>query len=53
MTKEKDSTKTDLKEMSELVYEQIKRAYRLGYSDGVEDALNTAQNIKEEENEHD
>jgi len=47
MTEEKDTTKTNLKEMSELVYQQIKRAYQLGYSDGVEDALNGVQEEKE------
>ena len=47
MTEEKDITKTNLKEMSELVYQQIKRAYQLGYSDGVEDALNGIREEKE------
>ena len=45
MTQKKD-TKVDLKEISEFIYEQVKRAYRLGYSDGVEDALNA---VKEKE----
>ena len=47
MTKEKDTTKVDLKEISEFIYEQVKLAYRLGYSDGVEDALNAVKDKEE------
>ena len=46
MTQKKD-TKVDLKEISEFIYEQVKRAYRLGYSDGVEDALNAVKDKEE------
>lgn len=38
-----DKTSKELRQMINLIMEQIHRAYRMGYSDGVEDALDSVQ----------
>ena len=45
--KDDTTAEQELQHMMDMACDQVKQAYRLGYSDGIEDALNSVQEAED------